>query len=142
MADTKTKIGFGKRENFEGAIVDGKLNEYDLVCFDEHEIGWVDRDGNAVYAYAEKHAQMMTDAAADAEEKVATAKEEITSEYTTAIDAKVGDIGDSANVVAYVDKVVASGGSDVSGQIDQALADSKAYTDEQISYLMDNVVEF
>lgn len=57
----------------------------------------------------------------------------VDSKIQTAIDTKVGDLGSSATVREYVDKVVGSGGADVATQIDAALQTAKAYTDEQIS---------
>lgn len=57
----------------------------------------------------------------------------VDSKIQTAIDTKVGDLGSSATVREYVDKVVGSGGADVATQIDAALKTAKAYTDEQIS---------
>ena len=61
--------------------------------------------------------------------KINEAKTEVTEGYTTLI----GDIGESATVAEYVDMVVGSGGADVAEQLDQVLATSKKYTDDQIA---------
>lgn len=69
--------------------------------------------------------------------KIAAAKTEILEEAATAagddIDAKIGDLGESATVVEFVNKVVGSGGTDVAQQIDEALAQAKAYTDTALT---------
>lgn len=83
--------------------------------------------------------------ATEVDNKIATAKEETLEEAANSaaetINEKVGDIGESANVVEYVNKVVGSGGADIANQIDQCLSDSKEYTDAQISSSL-AVVEF
>ena len=61
--------------------------------------------------------------------KINEAKEELTNDFN----AKIGDIGESESVAAYVDMVVGSGGADVADQIDQAIATSKAYTDSELA---------
>lgn len=69
--------------------------------------------------------------------KIVEAKPGILSEAAqaanTALNAKVGDLGESETVKDYVDKAVGSGGSDVAAQIDEALKQAKAYTDTQLS---------
>ena len=69
--------------------------------------------------------------------KIAAAKTEILEEAATAagddLDAKIGDLGESATVVEFVNKVVGSGGTDVAQQIDEALAQAKAYTDTALT---------
>ena len=71
------------------------------------------------------------------DEKITTAKEAITGEYTQAISTAIGDIGEEANVKAYVDKVVGSGGADVAQQIatakSEAITESKKYTDTSLT---------
>lgn len=57
----------------------------------------------------------------------------VDNKIQTAIDTKVGDLGESTTVREYVDKVVGSGGADVATQIDEAIKIAKTYTDEQIS---------
>lgn len=49
------------------------------------------------------------------------------------IDEKIGDLGESDTVVDFVNKAVGSGGTDVAGQIDDALAQAKAYTDSALT---------
>lgn len=61
--------------------------------------------------------------------KIEEAKEEVTEGYTTLI----GDLGESATVVDYVDMVVGAGGTDVAAQLDQVLSTAKQYTDDQIA---------
>ena len=73
--------------------------------------------------------------------KISTAKSEITTAYEESIDtklnAKVGDLGESATVVEFVNKTVGSGGADIAGQIDNALREAKKYTDDALT-----IVEF
>lgn len=73
--------------------------------------------------------------------KISTAKSEITTAYEESIDtklnAKVGDLGESATVVEFVNKAVGSGGADIAGQIDNALREAKKYTDDALT-----IVEF
>lgn len=79
--------------------------------------------------------------AATVDSKIATAKEEILKEASTATDlaisTKVGDLGESPTVVEYVQKVVGAGGTDVAQQIEQskqdAISESKKYTDEALT---------
>lgn len=61
--------------------------------------------------------------------KITTAK----SEILESVDDKIGDLGESATVADYVTKVVGSGGADVAGQIDAALAEAKEYTDQSLT---------
>ena len=74
---------------------------------------------------------------ATVDSKIATAKEEIleeaASDAATALAARVGDLGESETVVEYVTKVVGSGGTDVAEQIDAAIAEAKAYTDQALT---------
>ena len=67
--------------------------------------------------------------ASTVDSKVAASKEDILE----SIDTKIGDLGDSGTVVDYVTKVVGSGGTDVAGQIDAALAEAKEYTDQSLT---------
>ena len=53
------------------------------------------------------------------------------------VDTKIGDLGESEDVVSYVNLVVGSGGSDVAEQINEAIATAKAYTDTALT-----IVEF
>ena len=73
--------------------------------------------------------------------KISTAKSEITTAYEESIDtklnAKVGDLGESATVVEFVNKAVGSGDADIAGQIDNALREAKKYTDDALT-----IVEF
>lgn len=71
--------------------------------------------------------------ASTVDSKIAEAKPGILSEAAQALNAKVGDLGESETVKDYVDKAVGSGGSDVADQIDEALKQAKAYTDTQLS---------
>lgn len=65
--------------------------------------------------------------------KIETAKTETLEEAAEAVSAKIGDLGESQTVVEYVTKVVGSGGADVAEQIDEALAQAKAYTDQSLT---------
>ena len=49
------------------------------------------------------------------------------------LDAKIGDLGESETVKDYVDAAVGSGGADVAGEIAEALAQAKAYTDQSLT---------
>ena len=68
--------------------------------------------------------------------KIASAKTDILEEAATAaseqLDGKIGDLGESNTVVDYINLAVGSGGTDVAEQIDNALAQAKAYTDESL----------
>lgn len=79
--------------------------------------------------------------AATVDSKISTAKSEITTAYEKSIDskltAKVGDLGESATVVEFVNKAVGSGGADIAGQIDNVLKEAKKYTDDALT-----IVEF
>lgn len=83
--------------------------------------------------------------AAEVDDKIATAKEEILEEAATAaetnLNAKIGDIGESETVVAYIDRAVGNGGVNVADKIDECLDTAKAYTDEQIAAAL-AIVEF
>lgn len=73
---------------------------------------------------------------------IETAKTDAVNDSKTYTDTKIGVIPDgSENVVAYVDRVVGSGGADIANQINQAkteaIAAAKAYTDQQVK-----VIEF
>lgn len=52
---------------------------------------------------------------------------------TTELNAKIGDLGESATVKDYVDTVVGSGGADVAEEIAEALTQAKAYTDQSLT---------
>ena len=69
--------------------------------------------------------------------KITEAKPDILSEAAQsaneALNTKVGDLGESATVKDYVDKAVGSGGADIAGQIDEAIKQAKAYTDEALT---------
>lgn len=69
--------------------------------------------------------------------KIEEAKPSILSEASQsaneALNTKVGDLGESATVKDYVDKAVGSGGADIAGQIDEAIKQAKAYTDEALT---------
>lgn len=52
---------------------------------------------------------------------------------TSELDAKLGDLGEAETVKDYVDAAVGSGGADVAGEIAEALAQAKAYTDASLT---------
>lgn len=91
---------------------------------------------DAKYKVIEDNLNTKVDAAT-VDSKIAEAKPGILSEAAqaanTALNTKVGDLGESETVVDFVNKVVGSGGSDVATQIDEALKQAKAYTDTQLS---------
>ena len=74
---------------------------------------------------------------ATVDSKISAATSQIEEGYTTAIDEKIGNIGGYDTVVEYVDAAVGSGGSDVAGQIAEALQQAKDYTDGKLT-----VIEF
>ena len=43
-----TKIGFGARSNLPAVLENQQLDAFDLVCFDNQEFGWIDREGQPV----------------------------------------------------------------------------------------------
>ena len=69
--------------------------------------------------------------------KISAAKPGILSEAAQAaneaLNTKVGDLGESSTVKDYVDKAVGSGGADITDQINDAIKQSKAYTDEKLT---------
>ena len=87
--------------------------------------------------------------AADADNKIAAAKEETLGEAATAaseaIEARVGDIPADTTIKSYIDTAVGSGGTASAEAIAQAKQDaidtSKTYTDEQIVSAM-SIIEF
>ena len=74
---------------------------------------------------------------ATVDSKISEATAQIEEDYTAAINEKIGNIGGYDTVVEYIDAAVGSGGSDVAGQIAQALQQAKDYTDEKLT-----VIEF
>lgn len=52
---------------------------------------------------------------------------------TSELNAKIGDLGEAATVKDYVDSAVGAGGADVAGEIAEALAQAKAYTDQSLT---------
>lgn len=86
---------------------------------------------------------------ADADTKIATAKEEILSEAATAsseaLEARVGSIPSDTTVKSYIDTAVGSGGTASAEAIatakQEAINTSKNYTDDQIASAM-SIVEF
>lgn len=75
--------------------------------------------------------------AATVDSKIEEATPSILADATEAFNSKIGDLGESQTVVEYVTKVVGSGGTDVAEQIDEALSQAKAYTDQSLT-----IVEF
>lgn len=75
--------------------------------------------------------------AATVDSKIAAAKPGILSEAAQAaneaLNTKVGDLGESSTVVDYVKRAVGSGGVDITDQINNAIKQSKAYTDEKLT---------
>lgn len=75
------------------------------------------------------------------DEKIKTAKQEVTTAYTQALNTRIGDIPESTSVKQYIDNAVGAGGTDVADQIAQAKAEaieaSKTYINECLT-----VVEF
>ena len=74
---------------------------------------------------------------ATVDSKIEEATPSILADATEAFNTKIGDLGESQTVVEYVTKVVGSGGTDVAEQIDEALSQAKAYTDQSLT-----IVEF
>lgn len=75
--------------------------------------------------------------AATVDSKISAAKPGILSEAAQAaneaLNTKVGDLGESGTVVDYVKRAVGSGGVDITDQINDAIKQSKAYTDDKLS---------
>ena len=71
--------------------------------------------------------------AATIDSKIEEATPGILADAAEAVNSKIGDLGESQTVVEYVTKAVGSGGIDVAGQIDEALAQAKAYTDQSLT---------
>lgn len=133
-ADAQTKVNALK------TVVDGKADKGTSLADYGIEDAYTKTEIDSELQVIKDNVNSKVDAAT-VDSKIADAKTEITEEYTVAIDTKiankVGDLGESATVVDYVDLVVGSGGSDVANQIDNALKQAKAYTDESLT-----IVEF
>lgn len=75
--------------------------------------------------------------AATVDSKISAAKPGILSEAAQAADealnTKVGDLGESSTVVDYVKRAVGSGSVDIADQINNAIKQSKAYTDGKLT---------
>lgn len=71
--------------------------------------------------------------ASTVDSKIEEATPGILADAAEAVNSKIGDLGESQTVVEYVTKAVGSGGIDVAGQIDEALAQAKAYTDQSLT---------
>ena len=68
--------------------------------------------------------------------KIEAAKEEILGDAASiddVIDSKIGDLGESETVVSYITNAISSVGTDVTQQIEEALAEAKAYTDSSLT---------
>ena len=74
-----------------------------------------------------------TELLSEVDSKIATNETDVLGQVDSKISAKIGDLGESDTVVAYVAKVVGSGGTDIAQQIDAAIAQSKAYTDTMLT---------
>ena len=48
MAEKKSKVGFGRKEDIETALGQAKIDEYDLLCLDNGEFGWINAGKEAV----------------------------------------------------------------------------------------------
>lgn len=75
--------------------------------------------------------------AATVDSKISAAKPGILSEAAQAaneaLNTKVGDLGESSTVVDYVKRAVGSGSVDITDQINDAIKQSKAYTDGKLT---------
>lgn len=75
--------------------------------------------------------------AATVDSKISAAKPGILSEAAQAaneaLNTKVGDLGESSTVVDYVKRAVGSGSVDITDQINNAIKQSKAYTDGKLT---------
>ena len=72
---------------------------------------------------------------ATVDSKIESATPGILEDAAEAFNTKIGDLGESQTVVEYVTKVVGSGGTDVAEQIDEALSQAKAYTDQSLTII-------
>ena len=48
MADKKSRFGFGTKEDIGTAVEAGTINEYDFLCLDNGEVGWIDANKKTV----------------------------------------------------------------------------------------------
>lgn len=48
MAEKKSKFAFGSKENIETAKTNGAIDEYDFLCLDNGELGWIDAQKNTI----------------------------------------------------------------------------------------------
>lgn len=47
-----SKIAFGAKENIPSALEQEIIDEYDILCLDTQEMGWIDKDGNPIISTA------------------------------------------------------------------------------------------
>lgn len=48
MAEKKSRFGFGAKEDIGTAVEAGTINEYDFLCLDNGEVGWIDANKKTV----------------------------------------------------------------------------------------------
>ena len=48
MAEKKSRFGFGSKDGIEAAKQVGTIDEYDFLCLDNGEVGWIDSQKNTV----------------------------------------------------------------------------------------------
>lgn len=48
MADKKSRFSFGAKEDIGTAVEAGTINEYDFLCLDNGEVGWIDANKKTV----------------------------------------------------------------------------------------------
>lgn len=48
MAEKKSRFGFGSKDGIEAAKQAGTIDEYDFLCLDNGEVGWIDSQKNTV----------------------------------------------------------------------------------------------
>ena len=118
MADSilRSKITFGDSDRVEAAKLEGKINEFDVLCLDgdtKPKMGWLDRDGNTrIVEPGMSETEVVTKVEASIEESKAYADEKVTA-----------SIEESK---AYADEKVVA-----------AVEESKAYADEKVETVVE-----
>lgn len=50
MTDSRTRIAFGSKGNVDAAILNKIVDQYDIVCLDSGEIGWINNNDELIIA--------------------------------------------------------------------------------------------
>ena len=117
-------------------IVDGKADKAATLAGYGIEDAYTKTDIDGKLKVIKDNVNTKVDAAT-VDSKISAAKPGILSEAAQAaneaLNTKVGDLGESSTVVDYVKRAVGSGSVDIADQINNAIKQSKAYTDGKLT---------